>query len=140
MVRSYRVTAREFVGKATHSLSLVECNFILSVQQAYLLYSVNNNWTKMTGPSLASMYPVPQKYYVAQRIRNGYYPKLQASGLWNSFTEENATKSPFQKDKIPKINEGIKNNTSLTQAFERERVSSFFSMKTDGVFNYIRSW
>ncbi len=123
----------------SHSFLPVECNFVLSVQQAYLLYSVHNNWISMTGPSLASMYPVPQKYYVAQRIRNGYYPKLQASGLWNSFAEENPTKSPFRKEKIPNLKEGIKGNTSLTQAFEREKVSSVLNFNEEE-FNYIRSW
>lgn len=75
----------------------------------------------MTGVSLVSMYPVPQRYFVPSRIRNGYYHRLNAAGLWSVVREERAAEKPFQKEKISELR-GIKKSTKVTQAFEREKV------------------
>ena len=80
----------------------------------------------MTAVSLASMYPVPQRYFVPSRIRNGYYHRLNAAGLWSVVLkrEEKAVEKPFQKEKTPELR-GIKKSTKVTQAFEREKVKFF---------------
>jgi len=69
------------------------------------------------------MYPVPQRYYVPSRIRNGYYHKLNAAGLWNVWLnqDEKPDEKPFRKEKQPELR-GIKKSTKVAQAFERERV------------------
>lgn len=69
------------------------------------------------------MFPVPQKYYVPQRIRDGYQERLLAAGLWKAFVEEN-TESPFPRDVKPveTKKEGLAKNLVFSQAFEREKV------------------
>lgn len=76
----------------------------------------------MTGPALASMFPVPQKYYVPRRIRDGYFPKLEAAGLWNAPVEEKQEAKPFQREKSRLEKEDIKKNSTVTQTFERQKV------------------
>ncbi|KAF9526998.1 hypothetical protein CPB83DRAFT_908009 [Crepidotus variabilis] len=88
---------------------------------AHALYSVDDNWTKMTGPALASMYPIPQKYYVPRRIRTSYHLKLDAAGLWNALVEEKPEDKPFQKEKIH-ATQDIKSNPKVTGAFEKQKV------------------
>jgi len=85
------------------------------------LYAINENWVNLTCPSLASMFPVPQKYYVPRRMRNTYIPRLEAVGLWSLPVEETTEKS-FQKQQksLPILN--IKSNTTVSQAFQREKV------------------
>ena len=42
----------------------------------------------LTHPLLASMFSVPQKYYVARQITDTYIPRLEVIGLWNLPVEE----------------------------------------------------
>ncbi len=69
------------------------------------------------------MFPVPQKYYVPQRIRDGYHERLLAAGLWKAFVEENA-ELHFPRDVKPveAKKEGLSKNPVFSQAFEREKV------------------
>lgn len=69
------------------------------------------------------MFPVPQKYYVPQRIRDSYHERLLAAGLWKAFAEETA-ESPFPRDVKPleTKKEELHNNSAISQAFEREKV------------------
>jgi hypothetical protein len=64
--------------------SILGHNLISS--QAYSFYSSSNYW-KLIRPTLAQMMPVPQKYYVPNRIRELYKPRLEAVGLWPAETE-----------------------------------------------------
>jgi len=86
----------------------------------HTLYAINENWVNLTHPSLASIFPVPQKYYVPRRIRDTYIPRLEAVGLWNLPVEENPKENPFNQKSLPV--ENIKSNTTVSQAFQRERV------------------
>ncbi|KAF8969846.1 Tom37 C-terminal domain-containing protein [Flammula alnicola] len=88
----------------------------------HYLYSNQENWTKMTGPTLASMFPVPQKYYVPRRIRDSYHQRLLTAGLWKPFVEEKSPESPFTRDTKPVEKEGLTKNPTLSQAFEREKL------------------
>ena len=56
--------------------------------QAHVLYSLPENYSTLVYPALASLYPVPQRYYVPHRIRDLHAPRLDASGLWNLAGEE----------------------------------------------------
>jgi len=85
---------------------------------------MDDNWVNMTGPALASMFPVPQKYYVPRRIRDAHFPKLEAAGLWSAPIEEKPTEKPFQKDKPVVKKESLKKNSTIAQTFERQKVCS----------------
>ena len=76
-------------------------------------------------PLLASMFPVPQKYYVPRRIRDTYIPRLEAVGLWNFPVEEKVIKKSFQNQQESLPIEDIKSNTTVSQAFQSEKVYSF---------------
>ena len=71
------------------------------------------------------MFPVPQKYYVPRRIRNTYIPKLEAVGLWYLPVEEKAEKKWLQNAQSSLPIEDIKSNTTVSQAFQSEKVYSF---------------
>ena len=72
------------------------------------------------------MYLVPQKYYVPRRIRDTYIPRLEAVGLWNLPVEEKAKeKKSFQNQQKSLPIEDIKSNTTVSQAFQSEKVHSF---------------
>ncbi|KAG6376496.1 hypothetical protein JVT61DRAFT_2489 [Boletus reticuloceps] len=62
--------------------------------------------------------PIPQKYYVASRIRETYRPRLEAAGFW-SLPNEEEKKGLFEKDKKKKREYVM----SFSRAFEREKAS-----------------
>jgi len=71
---------------------------------------------------LASVLPLPQRYYVPQRLRDVHRPRLEASGLWTtSDFEEEEKKSKAFKVVKPKI--GGERETH-TRIFLREKVKS----------------
>jgi len=88
----------------------------------HTLYAINENWVNLTHPSLASIFPVPQKYYVPRRIRATYIPRLEAVGLWNSSVEENTRENPFQNQQKSLPVKNLKSNATVSLAFQRERV------------------
>ncbi|KAF8798160.1 hypothetical protein BYT27DRAFT_7265267 [Phlegmacium glaucopus] len=90
---------------------------------SHTLYASNENWVNLTHPSLASMFPVPQKYYVPRRIRDTYIPRLEAVGLWTIPLEENTTEKSFQSQQKSLPTGNIKSNTTVSQAFQREKVT-----------------
>ncbi|KAI0670402.1 hypothetical protein C8Q78DRAFT_1036004 [Trametes maxima] len=47
------------------------------------LYSLQENWQTVTRPTLISMLPVPQRYYVPARIRSSHKARLEAVELWD---------------------------------------------------------
>jgi sorting and assembly machinery component 37 len=73
-------------------------------------------------PALASMFPIPQKYYVPGRMRNAYFQRLVAAGLWKETTEEKPSESPFPRDAKPLEETKLKNVSTLSRAFDREKV------------------
>jgi hypothetical protein len=93
----------------------------------------------MTGPTLASMYPIPQRYYVPQRIREDYYSRLNASGLPNSpFEVEEKPNEPW-KGAIPRLR-GINTDDKIRKAFERERVYFILVLVYVMLINVGRHW
>ena len=51
--------------------------------QAHAYFSLSANWTRHTRHIFASVFPVPQRYYVPERIRDAYKPRLEAAELWD---------------------------------------------------------
>ena len=82
-----------------------------------MFYGIDTNFWGLTNPALASEMPVPQKYYVASRIRETYRPRLEAAGLW-SLPSQEEQKSLFDKDKKKKEDYTV----TFSRAFEREKV------------------
>ena len=76
--------------------------------QAHVLYSLPESYSTLVYPALASLYPVPQRYYVPHRIRDLHAPRLDASGLWNLAGEEiedveaEEAQSKFSRDGKPR--------------------------------------
>jgi len=66
---------------------------------------------------MTSMLPFPQRYYVAERIREMHRPRLEAAGLWTRPVPE-PDKDPFGKR--PKKED---HRDKYTRAFESDRVS-----------------
>ena len=93
--------------------------------QYHTLYANNENWVNMTHPLLVSMFPVPQKYFVPRRIRETYIPRLEAVGLWYLNVEEKVIKKSFQNQEKSLPVEDIKSNTTVSRAFQFEKVYSF---------------
>jgi len=68
------------------------------------------------------MFHVPQRYYVPRRIRDSYIPRLESVGLWSPHVEDSTKETSFQKQQKTMPIENLKSNTTLSQAFQRERV------------------
>ncbi|KAF8077822.1 hypothetical protein FPV67DRAFT_14949 [Lyophyllum atratum] len=100
-----------------------------------VLYSHQDNWVGLTHPALASMYPLPQRYYIPGRIRQSYKPRLEAAGLWNLNAVDGEENQPFRM--LGKKKE--ENTKVFQQAFGREKVCSQ-SPPRMLYYNLFRSW
>ena len=89
-----------------------------------MLYSLRLNWWKVTRPAIASMLPVPLRYYVPSRIRESYQPRLEAAELWDVpgiEQEEEDRMSSLRRDGRRKKKES--KAQKFKRVFEREKVS-----------------
>lgn len=86
--------------------------------QSHIFYGVDSNFWGLTKPTLASIMPVPQRYYVPGRIRESYRPRLESSGLWSIPAAEQEKKNPFSKDQRKQED----NKGTFARVFEREKV------------------
>ncbi|KAH7913757.1 hypothetical protein BJ138DRAFT_563355 [Hygrophoropsis aurantiaca] len=87
---------------------------------SHMFYSLDANFWKLTNPAIAPVLPIPQRFYVPQRIRDSHRPRLEAAGLWNLPGIEEEKKSPFERKE--KNNDDDPKET-FVRAFEREKVS-----------------
>ncbi|KAG1756649.1 outer mitochondrial membrane transport complex protein-domain-containing protein [Suillus paluster] len=85
---------------------------------AYSFYSLNDNFWNLTNPVMASMLPIPQRYYVPGRIREMHRPRLEAAGLWTQLASE------LQKDSFGKRQKKVDPKDEYARAFERDKVSA----------------
>jgi len=86
----------------------------------HTLYAHHGNWTRVTQPALASMFPVPQRYYVPGRMRECHKARLEAAGLWNLPEVEKQEKKPFKR--LSKSTKEKVDSRTYLQTFEREKV------------------
>ncbi|KIM62157.1 hypothetical protein SCLCIDRAFT_848921 [Scleroderma citrinum Foug A] len=86
---------------------------------SHIFYGVDSNFWGLTKPTLASIMPVPQRYYVPGRIRESYRPRLESSGLWSIPAAEQEKKNPFSKDQRKQED----NKGTFARVFEREKVT-----------------
>ncbi|EGN95396.1 hypothetical protein SERLA73DRAFT_186359 [Serpula lacrymans var. lacrymans S7.3] len=85
---------------------------------SHMFYSLDANYRGLTHPTLASMLPIPQRYYVPGRIRDSYKPRLEASELWSLPGIEQEKESPFGEKEKKKDNSKDK----YVRVFEQEKV------------------
>lgn len=93
--------------------------------QAYTFYSSFANYSKITHPVLVNVLPIPQRYYLPNRIRESYQPRLQVAGLWDCAgpeQEEASGKSTFSIK--PKAKKDDPKET-YKKAFARAQVRIF---------------
>jgi sorting and assembly machinery component 37 len=96
------------------------------------------NWAEVIHPALATLYPIPQRYFVPNRIRNQHRQRLEVSGLWDLEDPE-----PVAKQSMKERAETLAQNTDkgtpqqkeeFKRAFEAdkvgERLSRFESLET----------
>ncbi|KAG1803746.1 outer mitochondrial membrane transport complex protein-domain-containing protein [Suillus plorans] len=103
-------------AKRTAWCSHVEAN--IGDLVAYSFYSVDDNFWKLTNPIMASMLPIPQRYYVPGRIREMHRPRLEAAGLWTQIASES------EKDSFGKRQKKDDPKDNYARAFERDKVSA----------------
>ncbi|KAI6028676.1 hypothetical protein F5J12DRAFT_806866 [Pisolithus orientalis] len=85
---------------------------------SHMFFGVDANFWGLTRPTLGSLMPIPQRYYVPGRIRESYRRRLETCGLWCLPEAEQERKSPFAKTE-KKRDDHV---GTFTRAFEREKV------------------
>jgi sorting and assembly machinery component 37 len=89
-----------------------------------MFYSLNENWSRLTYPTLANMLPIPQRYYVPARMRESFRPRLEAVQLWNLPGIEQEEEKPhfWKREKLREPTESERKE-KFKSVFEREKVS-----------------
>ena len=64
----------------------------LETSQACAFYAITDNYNECVRPALASKLPLPQRYYLPDRLRDTHQPRLDAAGLWNVNVEKKKDK------------------------------------------------
>lgn len=70
--------------------------------------------------------PIPQRYYVPNRIRELYKPRLEASGLWPTETEAPSEQSVFGASLLGKFPPAKDPKEITRNAFAHERVCFYY--------------
>jgi sorting and assembly machinery component 37 len=91
-----------------------------------MFYSLEENWWKLTHPTLTSMLSLPQRLYVPGRLRDSFRPRLEAEGLWS-------TPGPV-KEEDKNLLRGVKKEdndkkNAYARIFEREKVRQLEHVK-----------
>lgn len=84
------------------------------------MYSLHPNYYLMTRPTLVSLLPFPQRFYMPDRIRKLQRERLQSAFLW----EEDEEAQKIQKHQKLSLNvEPRKDDDKIQRVFRSERVS-----------------
>ncbi|KAH8116808.1 Tom37 C-terminal domain-containing protein [Phellopilus nigrolimitatus] len=83
---------------------LVACSF----------YTLRHNYYEYARPILAELFSAPQRYYLPDRLRDSYKPRLEAAGLWSIHAEE------VEEEKRKRT--GVANQSAISEAFGKEKV------------------
>ena len=83
---AWKAHAASTLGDLVVGVKLLRPPTRFNALQAYSFYSSANYW-KLIRPTLAKMMPIPQRYYVPNRIRELHKPRLEAVGLWPTESE-----------------------------------------------------
>lgn len=93
-----------------------------------MFFGADVNFWGLTQPTLASVMPVPQRYYVPARIRSVYRPRLEAGGLWSLPAIDREKENPFAHERPPPDHKD-----AFARVFEQQRVS-FLSSSSSSSF------
>jgi len=125
MARHDPVASLTSVQKAQISAHVAYVESSLGDLTDHVFYALSANWSGKTRPALVSMLPVPQRYYLPERIRLSHQPRLEAAELWSVSAIEQEEKGEREKfsfrrpaRKTKKMEEKAKAKTS----FERTKV------------------
>ncbi|KAL5529767.1 hypothetical protein ACEPAG_5752 [Sanghuangporus baumii] len=80
------------------------------------LFTLRHNYYDFVRPALAELFPVPQRYYVPDRLRGMYKPRLEAAGLWSISVEE------AEEERRKKKSLGLAGHSIVQEAFGKEKV------------------
>lgn len=100
---------------------LILCILLL---QAHYLFSLRLNWYGHTQKLLATELPIPQRYYVPDRLRESYKLRLIAANLWNIpeiEEDDGKTMSGLQRLTGRKRKEK-EQKAKIKKVYEREKV------------------
>ncbi|TFK76339.1 hypothetical protein BDN72DRAFT_808740 [Pluteus cervinus] len=110
------------LSNAQRAQSTAWCNYVESNigDLVYTtLYSISSNWAELTHPTLVSLFPIPQCYFVPGRLRSCYKPRLESAGLWTLAPSESEPKKPFSRGADP---ENEPKSKTFLRAYERQKV------------------
>ncbi|KAL5489749.1 hypothetical protein ACEPAI_4581 [Sanghuangporus weigelae] len=89
------------------------------------LFTLRHNYYDFVRPALAELFPVPQRYYVPDRLRGMYKPRLEAAGLWSISVEE------AEEERRKKKGLGLADHSIVQEAFGKEKVLDKARMTLD---------
>ncbi|KAL5532569.1 hypothetical protein ACEPAF_4343 [Sanghuangporus sanghuang] len=89
------------------------------------LFTLRHNYYEFVKPALAELFPVPQRYYVPDRLRGIYKPRLEATGLWSISVEE------AEEERRKKKGLGLADHSIVQEAFGKEKVLDKARMTLD---------
>ncbi|KAI0819117.1 hypothetical protein BC629DRAFT_1588426 [Irpex lacteus] len=113
------------IQKAQLAARLAHVESALGDLTSHVLYSLTANWVGSTRPALVSILPVPQKYYLPDRIRLSHQPRLEAAELWNISAieqEEKAEKERFSFRRPTKKNRKAEEKARFKETLERNKI------------------
>ena len=93
--------------------------------QTHAQYALSQNWLQKTRPTLVALLPVPQRYFLPNRIRQSYKARLEAAELWDAAgvqQEEEEERAHFTFRKSAKKNRKAQDEKKKKHQFARERV------------------
>jgi sorting and assembly machinery component 37 len=76
------------------------------------------------------MLHIPQRYYIPERIRDSYRPRLEKSGLWNLPVSEAEAPKPFPREKTASVDEGNQHKETFRRTFETEKVCTSWGISS----------
>lgn len=99
----------------------------------HMFYSLHANWNELTFPSIAHHFPVLQRYYRPNAIRQSYKSRLETAGLWSlpgieieqekkAFSRKPQDFDRLSEQQSTEAKEGVKAHDRFLQVFEREKV------------------
>ncbi|KIP12234.1 hypothetical protein PHLGIDRAFT_98144 [Phlebiopsis gigantea 11061_1 CR5-6] len=112
--------------KAQNAARIAHVESTLGDLVAHVYYSLSANWTRQTRHTIASVLPVPQCYYVPERIRKSYQPRLEAVELWDVAgieQEERQEREHFSFRRAAKKSKKSQEKAKFKENSKRKKVS-----------------
>ena len=116
------ITRSFYLGRSSGRFGpVLSLDTITTFVQAYSFYSSANYWG-LIRPTLAKAMPIPQRYYVPNRIRESYKPRLEAAGLWPAEAEVSSEEPKLGASLLGKFSSAKDPKEIVKSAFALELV------------------